>query len=268
MQAPVETYRLVEPQDLSAIDRIEAGYETSRRSAAAAAAAALRRAGWLRAGLGAGAAATGLGLGVLLACWGLSLLLNRPTLRELGDALIEQAAAIERKTTERVEAARRDTDARVAAADARASAAEKAAAEKGQAADRAAAEARAIVQKFEAAKATPPASPVTGAKPSKSVVDFSIFRHNELGALVVTTGWSYDKLSDPAPSEQWCYMHNKAVRDGLQMTIAVEGKALPFNPDRAARAGITADDIRLALPLCEWFRGTNPNIRDGQGGAM
>ena len=219
----METLALVETQDLSEIARIEAEYERRRATAAAAAAAALRRAGWLHAGIGAGVAATGLGLGALLLCWGLSLLLDRPTVSE----------------------------ATLRAAEARAVAAEQAAAE-----------ARAIVDKFQA---SPPPAATAGGAPAKSVVDFTIFRHQRTDTLAVTTGWRYEALTDAAPTHQWCYVQVKGT--GLSMDIAVDAQPLPFNAEQARRVNVTAADVQRALPLCEWFRGANPNIRDGQAAA-
>ncbi|MCA0300827.1 MAG: hypothetical protein LCH95_00335 [Proteobacteria bacterium] len=222
----METLKLVETQDLSAIEAVEAAQEKRRATVAAAAAAALRRAGWLRAGLGAGAAATGLGLGVLLACWGVSLLRERP-------GISPEA---------------------VQAAEARAVAAEQAAAE-----------ARAIVDKFQALPPPPTTAATPGSPPARSVVDFTIFRHNRSDTLAVTTGWKYEALTDPAPSSQWCYVQVRGT--GLAMDIAVDGQALTFNAEQARRANVTAADVQRSLPLCEWFRGANPNIRDGQAAA-
>lgn len=270
----MERLSLVETHDTSAIEAIEATQEKRRGRAAEAANALQRRIGWMKSGFGLAAAAVGVGLGVFLVCQGVSLLLHRPTLEELSQALLDQAAAIERRTEVRVEAVRREADERIAAAERtraeqeaaareaqqRATAAEKLAAEKSRTAEKAAAEAQAIAQKFQAGQA----AAAGGGKATKSVVDFSIFRHREADPLVVTTGWKYRQLADPAPSRQWCYVQNTAVANGLSLEIAVDGAPEPFNRERALRAGVTQDDVRKAIPLCDWFRGLNPNIREGR----
>jgi hypothetical protein len=270
----MERLSLVETHDTSAIEAIEAAQERRRSRAAEAANALTRRAGWMKSGFGLGAAAAGIGLGVFLACQGISLLLHRPTLEELSQALLDQAAAIERRTEVRVEAARREADERIAAAERaraeqeaaareaqqRLAAAEKLAAEKSQAAEKATADAQAIAQKFQAGQSTT----ANGGKAGKTVVDFSVFRHREADPLIVTTGWKYGQLTDPAPTRQWCYVQNTAVANGLSLEIAVDGAPEPFNRERALRAGVTQDDVRKAIPLCDWFRGLNPNIREGR----
>jgi hypothetical protein len=263
--APLQTLSLAETQDLSAIEAIEAAQEKRRAGLAAAAGAAIRRTGWLRAGLGVGAAAAGIGLGALLLCWGVSLLLGRPSVEDLAavrrDAEARIAAAEQATATTAQRAA--EADQRAAQAQQRAAAAERVAAEKGQAAEKATAEAQAILKKFEAIKSAPSTA---GAKPTKSVVDFNIFRHQETGPLEVSTGWRYASLTDAAPKHQWCYVLHRA--NGLPMDIAINGKPLPFNPDQALRAGIDAADVQRALPLCDWFRGSNPNIREGEGARL
>jgi len=100
----------------------------------------------------------------------------------------------------------------------------------------------------------------------QSALDFSIFRTQTIDGLVVKTGWKYQKADDPAPSSQWCYIEKTSVPDGLNLPIATDGSAHPFNPGKAAKAGVTWSEVQKALPYCDWFKGANPNIREKGAG--
>lgn len=246
----METISSIQESDTSAIDRIEAERARQRQEAADAANAATRRSALLRSGAGVGAAATGLGLGVLLVLYGVSLLMERPTLNEVVAAMHRQIVAVETQANERValiERAAADkfasaikvAEEKVAAAEQRAASAEKVLADAGN-----------FAKKFESAGST------------KTVVDFTIFRKREAGSLLVTTGWSYNGVGDATPSLQWCYISDTSSSNGLSFHIAVDGVPIPFDTSKASRAGLTQQQVRQALPECEWFRGTNPNIVD------
>jgi hypothetical protein len=156
-----------------------------------------------------------------------------------------QAATFERLVNEKVETIKTEAANKAAAA-------ESAAAAKASEADKAVAQARAVTEKF--------TSPSSG----KTVVDFSIFRTQAIDGLVVRTGWKYQKADDPAPSSQWCYIEKTSLADGLHLQIATDGSADPFNPGRAAKAGVTWSEVQKALPYCDWFKGAkNISVIDG-----
>jgi len=237
----METISLIQTADTTAIDRIEADRAKQRQEVLDAANAATRRTALLKSGVGIGVAAMGVGIGALLSLYGLSLVMNRPTLEEVAKAMREQAVTIEGLVKEKVETANK-----VAAA-------EKAAADKAAEAEEAMTQARALTDKFKSSSS------------GKTVVDFSIFRTERIEGFIVKTGWKYQKADDPAPSSQWCYIEKASVSDGLQLPIATDGHVDHFNPDRAAKTGITWNDVQRALPYCDWFKGANPNIREKNG---
>lgn len=243
----METISSTQEADTSAIDRIEAERAKQRQEVVDAGNAATRRAALLKSGAGVGAAAVGVGLGTLMILYGVSLLTNRPTLEDVAKAMRDQTATIERLANEKVDAIRSEAASKVAAA-------ESAVADKSAEADKAIAQARAVTEKFK--------SPTSG----KTVVDFSIFRTRVIDGLVVKTGWKYQKADDPAPSRQWCYIESNSAAEGLHLPIASDGRAELFNPEKAEKAGFTWSDVEKALPYCDWFKGTNPNIREGGGG--
>jgi hypothetical protein len=82
----------------------------------------------------------------------------------------------------------------------------------------------------------------------KTVVDFTLFRKRQVGELLVTTGWSYRKASDAAPTRQWCYVANVSNSDPLTYQIAVDGVPLTFDASTASRAGVTYQQVQQALP--------------------
>jgi hypothetical protein len=243
----MQTISSIQETDTSAIDRLEADRAKQRQEVIDAANAATRRAALLKSGAGVGAAAVGVGLGALLVLYGVSLLMNRPTLEEVTTAMRAQAATFERLVNEKVETIKTEAANKVAAA-------ESATAAKASEADKAVAQARAVTEKF------------TSSSSGKTVVDFSIFRTQAINGLVVRTGWKYQKTDDPAPSSQWCYIEKTSVPDGLNLQIATDGIADPFNPGRAAKAGVTWSEVQKALPYCDWFKGANPNIREKGAG--
>jgi hypothetical protein len=160
------------------IEHIEAQRAKRRQEFVDASNSATRRAAQLKSGAGIGAATVGIGLGALLALYGVSLLINRPTLEEVAKAMHDQVATLERITNEKVEKSEAEATKRVAAA-------EKTATEKTAVAEVAVnkaalaeVEARTVTEKFGA----PPSS--------KTVVDFTIFRKHQTNGLVV--------LFDPA----------------------------------------------------------------------
>jgi hypothetical protein len=164
-----------------------------------------------------------------------------------GEDMRAQAATFERLVNEKVETIKTEAANKVAAA-------ESAAAAKASEANKAVAQARALTEKF------------TSSSSGKTVVDFSIFRTQTIDGLVVKTGWKYQKADDPAPSSQWCYIEKTSVPDGLNLQIATDGSADPFNPAKAAKAGVTWSEVQRALPYCDWFKGANPNIREKGAG--
>ena len=206
----------------------------------------------LKAGAGVGLAALGIGLAGLLILYGVSLLIDRPTREEMASALREQAVSLERLAAEKIIAVRIEAGEKLAIAEkewaARLAATKQEASEKVAAADKAAATARTAIEKF--------ASGPT----ARTVVDFTIFRRNEVGDLGVNTGWNYNSVSDQAPSFQYCHVYKRTRGADLQIPIAANGEPLPFNPEHAAKADITRDDVLRALPSCDWFKGANPNI--------
>jgi hypothetical protein len=244
----METISSIQESDTSAIERIEAARAKQRQETADAANAATRRAALLRSGVGVGAAAVGIGLGALLTLYGASLVLERPTLKEVVAAMREQVAAVEHLANEKVALAERATEERIAIANK--AAAEKAAATERRAteAEKALADAKNFTKKFQSAG------------PGKTVVDFVIFRKREVGSLMVTTGWSYNNVGDASPSRQWCYVSDSSNSTSLDYHIAVDGVPISFDASKAARAGLTKQQVSQALPECEWFRGANPNI--------
>lgn len=80
------------------------------------------------------------------------------------------------------------------------------------------------------------------------------------------TGWKYQRVGDATPSEQYCHVLKASVPDGLQLGIARNRSLELFNQERAARAGVTWGEVHQALPHCDWFKGTNPNIREKVAG--
>lgn len=245
----METISSIQEVDTSAVDRLEAERASHRQAAVDTANAATRRTALLKSGVGIGAAAIGVGLGTLMVLYGVSLLLNRPTLDQVVTAMREQTGTIERLTQNRVETVHAEAAQRIAAA-------ESAAEQKSSEADKAIAKARAMTDKF--------SSSASG----KTVVDFSIFRKQRVDELVVTTGWKYQKADDAAPASQWCYIVKTTAPDALSFEIATDGVADSFNQERATKAGITWAEVQRALPNCDWFKGVNPNIRaDLRGGA-
>ena len=188
-----------------------------------------RRAVLLKSGAGIGAAALGVGLGALLALYGVSLILHRPTLEEVATVVREQVTTIERQANEKVALAE-------GAAAAKYAVLTRAAEEKKAAADKAMAEVKTVTEKFGRAGS------------SKSVVDFTIFRKREVGTLQVTTGWAYKKVGDAAPSHQWCYAANISDPSALSYQIAVDSVAIPFDLSKASRAGVTQQQVHQALP--------------------
>jgi hypothetical protein len=246
----METISSIQESDTSAIDRIEAERARQRQEASDAANAATRRSTLLKSGAGVGAAAAGIGLGAMLVLYGVSLVIERPTLEEVVAAMRDQVTKIEHQANEKVALAERAAADKLAAAD-RAAAGKIATAEqKAAAAEKAVADAGKFVKKFESAGS------------SKTVVDFTIFRRREVGSLMITTGWSYNGVGDTTPSRQWCYISEPSNSNSLSYHIAVDGIAVPFDSSKALRAGLTQAQVRQALPECEWFRGSNPNIVD------
>ena len=243
----METISSIEESDTSAIDRIEAERAAQRQATNDATNLATTRSAMLKSGAGVGAAALGIGLGALLTLYGVSLLTNRPTLEEVTIAMRDQVATIERIANGKVEEIKTEAAARVAAA-------EKAAEVKSAAAkvaeDKAASAVRGLAEKFAASPS------------SKTVVDFTVFRRQKAGDLRVNTGWRYEKMSDPAPSFQYCHMYKSSGGDTLQLAIAQNGRPLLFDPERAAKVGVTWSEVQQALPYCDWFQGANPNIRE------
>jgi hypothetical protein len=138
----LETISSIHEVDTTALDRIEAERADERRRAGEAANAAIRRAAVLHIGLGIGAAATGAGLGLFLVLYGVSLLIDRPTLDRVAAAMREQVVVADRLAREREEAVRQEATARVARAEANAAAsaqAQRLAEEKADTAEKAAA---------------------------------------------------------------------------------------------------------------------------------
>lgn len=238
----METISSIQESDTSAIDRLEADRAKQRQDTVDAANIATRRAALLKTGLGIGAAASGIGLGGLLVFYGVSLILGRPTHEEMARALQAQAATIEKATTERIETIQAQAAGAVAAA-------QHEVAETKAQKEKAAAQARMVTEKFASSS-------------TKTVVDFSVFRTQEINSLAVVTGWKYQKTDDPAPSHQWCYVRKISDPDGFNLPIATNSVAEPFNSEKAAKAGITRSEVQRALPYCDWFKGTNTNIHD------
>ncbi len=246
----METISSIQETDTSAIDRVESERARQRQETADAANAATRRSALLKSGAGLGAAAIGIGLGAMLVLFGVSLVMERPTLKEVATAMSDQVAKIEQLANERVALAEHAAADKLAAQD-RAAAEKMAAADRRVAgAEKALVDAKSFSRKFE------------NAAPGKTVVDFTIFRKREVGSLTVTTGWRYNSVSDSTPSHQWCYVSDTSNPSGLTYHIAVDGVAVPFDASKALRAGLTQLQVSQALPECEWFRGSNPNIVD------
>ena len=97
----------------------------------------------------------------------------------------------------------------------------------------------------------------------RTVVNFTIFRQNEIDGMVISTGWAYQSATDTAPTSQYCKVFKRNTPQPLQLLIAAEGRPLQVDRLQATRADIDAEDIKRALPQCEWFSGENPNICSG-----
>ena len=238
----METISSIQESDTSAIDRLEADRAKQRQDTVDAANIATRRAALLKTGLGIGAAASGIGLGGLLVLYGVSLILGHPTREEMARALQAEAATIEMSTNERIETIQAQAASAVAAA-------QREVTETKAQKEKAATQARMVTEKFASSS-------------TKTVVDFSVFRTQEINSLAVVTGWKYQKTDDPAPSHQWCYVRKISDPDGFNLPIATNTVAEPFNSEKAAKAGITWSEVQRALPYCDWFKGTNTNIHD------
>jgi len=239
----METISHIETHDTSAIRRLEDADIEQRKATATA----TRLAAMIKVGLGIGIGGTGIGFGALLVLYGVSLLIGRPILEEVKSAMGVQAAAFERVTNEKIEAIKNEAAERVAAA-------EKAAAQLSAAA-------KATEEKAVSASKTRPDEAATVAS-GKTVVDFTVFRTRQIEGIEVVTGWKYKALSDSAPSFQYCHMLRSSSGNNLQLPIARNGKAIPFDLNLATKVGITWTDVQKALPYCDWFNGVNPNIQE------
>lgn len=238
----METISSIQETDTSAIDRLEADRATQRQDIVDAANIATKRSALLKSGLGIGAAAMGIGVGGLLLFFGISLIVGRPTHEETSQVFRKQITAIEGLANEKIEAIRAQSVSAIASA-------KREADETAAQTDRAMAQAKAVTETFTSSS-------------GKTVVDFNIFRKQEIDGLRVVTGWKYQKTGDPVPSFQWCYVHKMSDPNGLNLSIAIDGQAKHFNPETTAKAGLTWAEVQKALPYCDWFKGISPNIRD------
>jgi|GEM_PF-2197927 len=245
--------------DMSAVHREEEARFNQRQAAADAANSATLRGSMLCFGAGIGAAALGTGLGLLLLCWGLSLLIGRPSIDDVAKAMQAQLADIKRLDDERVALLKNAFDERDAIrgrilADATAKA-RQAQAEAEQAtivAAQAKQQASAALEKF------------ASKSPGKTVVNFTVFHvspdqaHN---LVDVYTGWNYHSVSDTAPHKQYCHARKGA---NMELILGIDGTRKPVQPVELSKSTLSADEAAAAFSRCIWFAGSNPNIRPMQ----